>query len=252
MTEFRGRVALVVGGASGIGRASAIAFAQAGASVVVADVGGSDGEGTVAAIKAGQGVAEFVATDVTHEEQVKALVELTVARYGKLDFAVNCAGIFGKVGPVHEQSLEVYERVIAVNLTGVFLCMKYQVAAMLKNGSGAIVNIASVQGLVSAAGAAIYSASKHGVIGLTKGAALDYARSGVRVNAVCPGTIETPLAHGYYAERGLPLPNDSPRIPLGRVGQPEEVARVVTFLCSSASSYMTGAALPVDGALTAL
>jgi NAD(P)-dependent dehydrogenase (short-subunit alcohol dehydrogenase family) len=251
MSEFLGRVALVVGGASGIGRACALALAQGGAIVVVADLPQSDGADTAARIKAAKGVAEFIQVDVTREEQVRGLVETVVARYGKLDFGINCAGIFGKVGPLDEQSLDVFQHVMAVNLTGVFLCMKYEAAAMLKNGSGAIVNVASVQGLVSAAGAAIYSASKHGVIGLTKGAALDYARSGVRVNAVCPGTIETPLAHKYYADRGLPLPNDSPRIPLGRVGQPEEVARVVSFLCSSASSYMTGAALPIDGALTA-
>jgi len=249
--EFQGRVALVSGGGSGIGRACAVALARAGARVVVSDLPQSGGDGTVAAIEAAGGQAAFIAADVTQEEQVADLVGQVMARYGRLDAAVNSAGIFGRIGPMAQQSLEDFQKVIGINLTGVFLCMKYQVPAMLQVGAGAVVNIASVQGLVSGAGAALYSASKHGVLGLTKGAALDYARTGVRINAICPGTIETPLAQKYYADRGVPLPNGDPRIPIGRVGRPDEVAQVAVFLCSGASSYMTGVALPVDGAITA-
>lgn len=251
MDQFQARVALVIGGGSGIGRACAIALAQGGARVVLSDIQQAGGVDTVAAIEAAGGEALFIAADVTREEQVESLVQQVMARYRQLDFAINSAGVFGKVGPLAEQNYEDFQKVMAINLAGVFFAMKYEVAAMLQNGSGSIVNVASVQGLVSGAGASIYSASKHGVIGLTKGAALDYARSGVRINAVCPGTIETPLAQRYYAERGVPMPNEDPRIPMGRVGRPEEVAQVVTFLCSSASSYMTGMALAVDGAITA-
>ena len=251
MNEFQGRIALVSGGGSGIGRACAVALAQAGAKVVVSDLPQAGGGDTVAAIEAVGGEGMFVAADVTREEQVADLVQQVMARYGRLDAAINSAGIFGRIAPLAQQSLEDFRKIVAINLTGVFLCMKHEVAAMLQGGSGAIVNIASVQGLVSGAGASLYSASKHGVLGLTKGAALDYARSGVRINAICPGTIETPLARKYYEERGVPLPNGDPRIPIGRVGRPEEVAQVAVFLCSDGSSYMTGVALPVDGAITA-
>lgn len=250
VAELQGRVALVSGGASGIGRACALMLAQAGARVMVSDLSEDGCQEVVAAIRAAGGVAGFVLADVANEEQVRAMVEQTVAQYGRLDYAVNSAGIFGKIGPLEEQTLADFTRVMGINLTGVFLCMKYQLDAMRPNGYGSIVNIASIQGLVSGPGSAIYSASKHGVIGLSKGVALDNARSGVRVNVVCPGTIETPLAQKYYADRGLPLPNDHPRIPMGRVGRPEEVAAAVLFLCSDASSYMTGVSLPIDGAVT--
>lgn len=249
--ELEGKVALVTGGGSGIGRASAIALAQAGARVVVADLSESGGAETVALIRATGADAAFIRTDVTEPDQVERLVHETVERFGRLDCAANVAGIVGTSVPLAEQEVANFDRVIAINLKGVFLCMKFEIAAMLRHGSGSIVNVASVQGLVSGAGAAIYSASKHGVIGLTKGAALDYARTGIRVNAVCPGTIETPLALAYYASKGLPLPNDHPRIPIGRVGRPEEVAAAIVWLCSPASSYVTGISLPVDGAITA-
>jgi NAD(P)-dependent dehydrogenase (short-subunit alcohol dehydrogenase family) len=245
--DMRGRVALVSGGASGIGRACALMLAQAGARVVVSDLAQEDGLAVVQAIRAAGGEAQFVQANVASEEQVRAMVGQTVALYGRLDYAVNSAGVFGKIAPLEQHELADVERVLAINLTGVFLCMKYQLAAMLPNGYGSIVNIASIQGLVSGPGAAIYSASKHGVVGMSKGAAMDHARSGVRVNAVCPGTIETPLAQKYYAERGLPLPNDNSRIPMARVGQPDEIASAVLFLCSDAASYMTGVCLPVDG-----
>lgn len=251
MEGIQDRVALVSGGGSGIGKACAVALARAGARLVVSDVGEHGGDAVLQEIRAAGGEATYIAADVTQSDQVHHLVEGTVSRHGRLDVAVNCAGIFGRIGALHEQEPEDFERVIGVNLRGVFLCMKHEIVAMRRTGSGVIVNIASVQGLVSGAGAALYSASKHGVVGLTKAAALDYARDGIRVNAVCPGTIETPLAQKHYAERGLPMPNNTPRIPIGRVGRPEEIAQVVLFLCSSASSYVTGTTLAVDGAITA-
>jgi NAD(P)-dependent dehydrogenase (short-subunit alcohol dehydrogenase family) len=248
--EMRGRVALVSGGGSGIGRACAVALAGAGATVVVSDVQAEGGNDTLQAIQEAGGAATYIAADVTQPDQVQELVSQIMQRHGQLDFAVNSAGIFGRIDALVDQQPADFDRVIGINLKGVFLCMKYEIAAMQKKGFGSIVNIASVQGLVSGAGSSLYSASKHGVIGLTKGAALDCARQGIRINAVCPGTIETPMAQRYYAERGLPLPNDSARIPMGRVGRPQEIAGVVLFLCSSASSYMTGISLPVDGAIT--
>lgn len=251
MEGIRDRVALVSGGGSGIGRACAVALAQAGARVVVSDLGEQGGDTVLQEIHAAGAKASYVAADVTQSDQVRRMVEETVARHGRLDLAVNCAGIFGRIAPLHGQEAEDFDRVIGVNLRGVFLCMKHEITAMRRNGFGAIVNIASVQGLVSGAGAALYSASKHGVVGLTKGAALDCARDGIRINAVCPGTIETPLAQKHYAERGLPMPNDTPRIPIGRVGQPMEIAQAVLFLCSTGSSYITGTTLAIDGAITA-
>lgn len=251
MEGIQGRIALVSGGGSGIGKACAIALARAGATVVVSDVGGRGGDAVLQEIRTAGSEALYLPADVTDAEQVRSLVADTVARHGRLDIAVNCAGIFGRIGPLHAQEPEDFDRVIGVNLRGVFLCMKYEIEAMRRTGSGAIVNMASVQGLVSGAGAAVYSASKHGVVGLTKGAALDCARDGIRINAVCPGTIETPLAQKHYAERGLPMPNDTPRIPIGRVGQPDEIAQVVLFLCSSGATYVTGTTLAVDGAITA-
>jgi NAD(P)-dependent dehydrogenase (short-subunit alcohol dehydrogenase family) len=249
--DIRGGVALVSGGGSGIGRACALALAQAGARVVVSDLGPDGGDECLREIHAAGGQASYVAADVSRPDQVKSLVDQVLQQHGRLDFAINSAGIFGRMGALVDQEIEDFDKVIGINLKGVFLCMKHEIAAMQRNGFGSIVNISSVQGLVSGAGSALYSASKHGVLGLTKSAALDCARQGIRVNAVCPGTIETPLAQKYYAERGLPMPNDSPRIPMGRVGRPHEVAQVALFLCSSASAYMTGASLPVDGAITA-
>lgn len=251
MEGIRDQVALVSGGGSGIGRACAVALAKAGARVVVSDIGERGGDTVLQEIRAAGSDAAYIAADVTQPEQVSKLVKATVMLHGRLDLAVNCAGIFGRIGALDVQEPADFDSVMGVNLRGVFLCMKYEISAMRRNGFGVIVNIASVQGLVAGAGAALYSASKHGVVGLTKGAALDCARDGIRINAVCPGTIETPLAQKHYAERGLPMPNDTPRIPIGRVGQAYEVAQTVLFLCSAGASYITGTTLAVDGAITA-
>jgi NAD(P)-dependent dehydrogenase (short-subunit alcohol dehydrogenase family) len=248
---LRGKVALVTGAGSGIGRATAVVLGQAGVLVAVADWESSGGHETVAMVRDAGGVADYYRVDVSRGDQVRRAVGEVLSRHGQLHCAVNCAGIRGSAGPLVEQDEEDFDKVIAVNLRGVFLCMKHEIAAMLKQGEGAIVNVASVLGVVASAGAAAYAASKHGVVGLTRGAALDNARTGIRVNAVCPGVIDTPMAQQAYRERGLPMASNSSRVPVGRLGRPEEVAYAIRWLCSPESSYITGAVLPVDGAITA-
>jgi NAD(P)-dependent dehydrogenase (short-subunit alcohol dehydrogenase family) len=249
VSEMEGMVVLVTGGGSGIGRACARVMAQAGATIIVSDFDKHGGKETVSQVRESSGNARFIQTDVSQVDQVASLVSQIVEQYGRLDCAVNNAGIFDRLAPLVEQEPEEFDRIIGINLKGVFLCMKYEIKAMLKNKSGAIVNISSVQGLVASAGAALYCASKHGVIGLTKSAALDNATTGIRINAVCPGTIETPMAIRFFTDQGLPVPSEFPRIPMGRLGRPEEVAQAVMWLCSPASSYVTGISMPVDGAL---
>lgn len=251
--ELQGKVVLVTGGGSGIGRASAIILSQAGAKLIIADAVDQGGKDTVAMVREAGGEAIFIKTDVSQPDQVESLVKQILEKFGQLDCAVNCAGVVGKTVPLNEQEVSEFDRVIGINLKGVFLCMKYEIAAMLKQGSGSIVNIASVLGLVASPGTGVYSASKHGVIGLTKSAALDNARTGIRINAICPGTIETPMASRFYEEAGLSLlsSQEFSRIPIGRMGRPEEIAQAVKWLCSPASSYVTGISLPVDGAITA-
>jgi NAD(P)-dependent dehydrogenase (short-subunit alcohol dehydrogenase family) len=244
------KVSLVTGGGSGIGRASAFAFAQAGARVVVSDVDGDGGHKTVKHIREGGGEACFVAADVTHADQVRALIVDTVQKYGRLDWAHNNAGVGGASGQTHEHTEQDWDRTLAVNLKGVWLCMKHEIQQMLDQGSGAIVNTASVAGLVGGFGPA-YTASKFGVVGLTKTAALEYARRGIRVNAVCPGAIRTPLLERAFAtwpgtEVGLLALE-----PIGRFGTAHEVAAAVVWLCSDAASFVTGVALPVDGGMVA-
>ena len=248
--EFKDKVVLVTGGGSGIGRGCAVMMGQAGARIIVSDYDQKSGRETESIVKENGGDALFVNTDVSQAEQVRNLVETILKSYGRLDCAVNNAGIFGKLAPLVEQEPDDFEQIIGVNLRGVFLCMKYEIEAMLRKHSGSIVNVASVQGLVASAGAAIYCASKHGVVGLTKSAALDNATTGIRVNAICPGTIDTPLARNFFTDQGLPVPEEFPRIPMGRLGSPEEVAQAVMWLCSPASSYVTGISMPVDGGLT--
>ena len=247
--QFEGKVALVTGAASGIGRASALAFAREGATTVVADVLVEGGEETVRIIKEAGGDALFVTTDVSKAAEVKVLIQKTVETYGRLDYAHNNAGIAGAEAPTAECTEENWDHTIAINLKGVWLCMKYEIPQMLKQGGGAIVNPASTAGLVGLEGSPAYCASKGGVIQLTRAAALDYAKAGIRVNAVCPGVIRTPMVEslvGTEAEAGLIAME-----PIGRMGKPEEVAEAVVWLCSDAASFVTGNAMPVDGGLVA-
>jgi NAD(P)-dependent dehydrogenase (short-subunit alcohol dehydrogenase family) len=251
MSELQGKVAIVTGGTSGIGRDAAILFAKAGAKVVVAGRRETEGEETVALIRSAGGEAIFVKTDVSRAADVRTLVEKTVAEFGRLDIAFNNAGIEGSWTPIVEQSEDDWDRTIDINLKGVWLCLKYEIQQMLKQGGGgAIVNMASVSGLIGAAGTATYCASKHGVIGLTKTAALETARSGIRVNVVCPAVIETPMGTRLWGapeakELGLRFH------PIGRFGTSMEVAEAVLWMCSERASFMTGQSLVLDGGFLA-
>jgi NAD(P)-dependent dehydrogenase (short-subunit alcohol dehydrogenase family) len=241
------KVALVTGAGSGIGRATALAFAREGAKVVVSDIVTEGGRETVRLIQSGGGNAVFVEADVSKTAEVEALIQQAVAAYGRIDCAHNNAGIEGQAARIIDDTDDNWDRVIAINLTGVRLCMKYEIRQMLAQRGGAIVNTASGAGLVGIRGSSAYVASKHGVIGLTKTAALEYAKTGIRVNAVCPGVIQTPMV-----ER---ITQAAPRVaealtalhPMGRTGKPEEIAEAVVWLCSEAASFVTGHALSVDG-----
>jgi NAD(P)-dependent dehydrogenase (short-subunit alcohol dehydrogenase family) len=248
--QFEGKVALVTGAGSGIGRATALAFAREGARVVVADVSAVGGEETTRQIKDAGGEALFVPADVARASDVEALVNTVVASYGRLDYAHNNAGIATSGVPLHELEEEVWDQVLAVNLKGVWLCMKYEIRRMLRQGGGVIVNTASVAGLRGFPGNTAYGASKHGVVGLTRIAALNYAHEGIRVNAVCPGFIRTHMTLGDTID----LENEARMAgahPMGRMGIPEEVAAAVVWLCSDAAAFVTGLAMPIDGGYTA-
>ena len=244
---LEGKATLVTGAASGIGRATALAFARAGARLVVADVDADGGEATAAAARAEGADAAFVRCDVRSGADVEALVTATVARFGRLDCAFNNAGIEGDLAPIGETSEEVAARVLDVNLMGVWRCLHAELPRMAAQGGGAIVNTASVAGLIGAGGLAPYVASKHGVLGLTKTAALEYATSGIRVNAVCPGVIQTPMLDRLEAARPGVVEALLAVKPMGRLGSPDEVAAAVVWLCSDAASFTTGHALTVDG-----
>src|SRR5215203_2113160 len=249
------KVALVTGGGSGIGRASAIAFSREGAEVIVSDIDITGGEETIRLIQAAGGTAIFVQADVARGTEVEALVKKGVETYGRLDYALNNAGIQGEIRQTAECSEENWNRIIAINLTGVWLCMKHELAYMLPQGSGTIVNTASNFGLVGSQGMPAYSASKHGVLGLTKTAALEYAKMGIRVNAVCPGPTQTPLVDRILSQQPQLATQIveaiKAREPVGRMGQPEEIAEAVVWLCSEAASFVTGIALAVDGCFVA-
>lgn len=245
--QFSGKVAIVTGGSSGMGRAAALAFAREGANVVVADTNVQDGEETVRQCKDSGAQALFVPTNVSQATAVEALVDTTIATYGRLDYAFNNAGIHEEHGPLTECTEAEWDRILSINLKGIWLCMKYEIPQMLKIGKGAIVNTASVVGLTGGRGFPAYVASKHGIIGLTKAAALDYGKLGIRVNAVCPGTIYTPMYERRVGNDPETMARIAAEIPLQRLGQPEDIAEAVTWLCSEAASYVTGHALVVDG-----
>jgi NAD(P)-dependent dehydrogenase (short-subunit alcohol dehydrogenase family) len=248
--QFEGKVALVTGGASGIGGASALAFAREGAKTVVADVLVEGGEETVRIIKEARGDAFFVRTDVSKAAEVEALIQKIVETYGRLDYAHNNAGIAGADAPTADCTEENWDHTIAVNLKGVWLCMRYEIPQMLEQGGGAIVNTASTAGLVGLEGSPAYCASKGGVVQLTRAAALDYAKAGIRVNAVCPGVIRTPMVEPLVGNRETEARLIAME-PIGRLGNPEDVAEAVVWLCSDAASFVTGTAMPVDGGLVA-
>ena len=246
---LQGRVALVTGGGGGIGRASALAFARSGASVVVSDVDDGQGGETVDLIRSRGGAAIYSRCDVSDPAQVQALVASAVDTFGRLDCAFNNAGINSIL--LDEYDDEVWSRGISVNLTGVMLCMREAAAVMVKQGKGAIVNTASINGVVGNPGQPAYTAAKHGVVGLTRHGALRWASSGIRVNAVCPGVIDTPMTEQVAADPALRAMIEG-MTPIGRMGRAEEVAEAVVWLCSDAASFVTGHPLLVDGGATAI
>lgn len=246
-----GKVALVTGGASGIGAAAAVLYAQAGAKVVVSDVDGKGGNDTVAAIVNAGGEGVFILTDVSKEDEVARMVAFVVDKYGHLDCAFNNAGILGVPSPLAEMTLDNWQRLQDVNLRSVWLCMKHEITQMLKSGSGAIVNTSSVAGLKAIPTMSHYVAAKHGVAGLTKTAAVEYAKAGIRVNAICPGHIYTPMMNSFFRSVEDREAHEAGCCPMGRHGRPEEIGELAIWLSSDKASYLTGQVIAVDGGLTA-
>jgi NAD(P)-dependent dehydrogenase (short-subunit alcohol dehydrogenase family) len=243
-----GKVALVTGGGSGIGRATALLFAKQGAKVVVADIVVEGGKATVEMIHKAGGEALFLKVDVSKSAEVADMVAETVKKYGRLDYAANNAGIEGDNKPLADYPEDMFDRVIAVNLKSIFLCMKNEIPVMLKQGGGAIVNTASIAGLVGFAGLGPYTASKHGIVGMTKVAALEYIKKGIRINAVCPGVIQTPMIDRLIGGSNEARAAFAAGEPIGRFAQPEEIGEAIVWLCSDAASFVAGFPFAVDGA----
>jgi len=248
--QFEGKVALITGAGSGIGRATAVAFAKEGANVVSADISVDNGEETVRLIKDIGGEATFIKADISEADEAEMLIHRTVEKFGRLDCAHNNAGITGQSTPLADCSLDEWDAVMNLNLRGTFLCLKYEIMQMLKQGSGAIVNTSSTMGVVAHGNGPAYVASKHGIIGLTRSAALAYVKNNIRVNAVCPGNTETPIFDHLKKNMTDVYEGLVAATPIGRFAQPDEIANAVIWLCSDAASYCTGHAMVVDGCYT--
>lgn len=247
---MKDKVVLITGSAAGIGKSTAKLFAGQGSKVIVSDIQEEEGSKTVSEIEDLGGQAIFIKCDVADKQEVKELVEKSIEKYGRLDFGVNNAGIEGENEKTANCTEGNWDRIMDINLKGAWLCMKFEIEQMLKQGSGAIVNVSSVAGLVGFAGTPAYTASKHGMLGLTKTAALDYATSGIRVNAVCPAVIRTPMIDRVTKEDNEALKSFESMHPVGRLGEPKEVAEAIYWLCSDKASFITGAAFPIDGGFT--
>lgn len=245
--DYKKKVAFVTGAGTGIGRTTALAFGKSNAQVAVVDVNDDGGLQTANMIQETGGKAHFIKCDVSHSPEIKAAIEETVMRFGSLDFAFNNAGVEGEQSSTADCSEENWERVININLKGVWLCMKYQLAQMIKQGNGSIINCSSIAGLVGFCGIPAYVASKHGVIGLTKAAALEYVKSNIRVNAICPGIIQTSMTDRFISGAAQVRKKLEDGVPIGRMGQPDEIAAAALWLSSDSSSYVTGHSMIVDG-----
>jgi len=241
---MKNKTVIITGAASGIGKATANLFAERGANVVLSDIQETEGKKATEIIRKTGGIASFFKTDVAKPEEMKSLVDFAVETYGHLDIAVNNAGIGGEINPIADMSIEGWQKVIAVNLNSVFYGMKYQIEAMLRTGGGSIINVSSILGAVGFAGSAGYSAAKHGAIGLTQTAALEYSAQGIRVNAVGPGFIDTPLLNALDSEMKKQV---AQLHPIGRLGTGDEVAEIILWLGSDKASFVTGSYYPVDG-----
>jgi NAD(P)-dependent dehydrogenase (short-subunit alcohol dehydrogenase family) len=244
---FQNQVALITGAAAGIGRATALAFARQGARVVVSDWDERGGIETVRQIQAAGGEAIFQGCDVSNAAQVKTLVDRAASQFGRIDHAFNNAGVEGAVAPLGDSSIENWNRTLGINLNGVYFCMKEELSVMLKQGSGSIVNCSSIAGVRGFAGMGAYVASKHGVLGLTKSAALDYAAKKIRINAICPGVIHTPMIDRFTGGDEKAAQSLASNAPMNRMGRPEEIADAVLWLCQPGAAFVTGTEIVVDG-----